>query len=207
MRLSTAAFNWLPSRALIIAKQSVPGRAPVNHLHDNPVITIAKFARFMGLTQIPAGTVEKLKTDPYYKYCFFILRNDYSIYGVTNAPQVQARLKELLLSPEAVTDRDLYFGIRDYMNNFPGYMPGGFYRTQYEQYLNEFPEFAGPFKAVNSILGTKEREKAQELLAAADQERCDDEANFSRRLAYLRFCLGCFELLMKRGFSPEELWR
>ena len=205
MRLEVSSFRKLPVRAYDLSawKKQTP---PVHQANDTAVLAVFKFAKLTGLTSIPAQTIERLKTDPYYKYCFSLLNNDYKIYRSSDAAQVQARLKAILLDPELANDRDLFFGVRDHLNNFPGHMPGGLYREQFATLLDQFPEYDRSFQAVDGILGTK-REIELTLRKEAEQERCEDEANFTKRAAYLKFCLGIFDALVERGFSPEELWR
>jgi len=200
----TTAFNWLPAGAFRVGQQKEPGRPPVSHEYDNPFLKVAKFARFMGLTSIPAATITKLKTDPYYRYCFYRLKEGSFFTEPYSAP-ARARLKEILLDPAAADDKDFFWGVRLYLNNFPGHLPGGAYRVQYGDLLDRFPSFRRFFSAVDGLIGEGGHRTALSLLAAANNEK-GNETDFSRRAAYLRFCLRAFNELVARGFTPQELW-
>jgi hypothetical protein len=206
MRVSTTAFNWLLLRDFKVGTQKEPGRPPVCHGYDNPFLAIAKFARFVGLTSIPAKTIEMLKTDPCYKYCFYVLTKSFTVYRSPDSPQVQERLKAILLKPELFNDHDLYFGLREYLNNFALNMPKGGNREQFANMLDDFPRLAQIFNAVDSVLGA-DKGKALVLFDEANQERYEDDSNFTKRAEYLRLSLSVFDTLVKsQQFSPQELW-
>jgi len=83
----------------------------------NFIRAVTQFARFMGLAYIPRQTVERLKSDKYFKYCFSPLIAKTVPYHkeVTffdrPANEVYERLKMVLNDTDLTTDEDIRFGL------------------------------------------------------------------------------------------------
>jgi len=201
------AFNWLPAGDFRVGRQKEPGRPPVCHDHDNPFLAVAKFARFMGLTSVPAATIAKLKTDPYYKYCFYQLK-DRQIYDLesTHSAVSRARLKTILTKPDSYDDQDLYLGLLKYFNNFTHRFPGEAIRRDYEAHPDHYPLSAQKFMAIDRVLGENGRQTA---LALYQDEQLEIQlgVEYTKRAARLKFYLMFFEVLVAEGrFTPDQLW-
>jgi hypothetical protein len=193
------------SRIRPIAFKLKPWTKPVPPKNqDNALRTVVNFARFVGLSSFPAKTTEKLKIDPYYKYCFYQLRYDARAYDLIseNAAVTRARLKAILIRPELYNAKDLCLGLREYLNNFPAYFPGG-YKSQYYQEDPGQTANRDIFEAVNTILGEKGKATALALHLSMQMEFVPGD----KHAAYLKFCLGIFDILVQRyHFAPERLW-
>ena len=171
---------------------------------DNALRTVLNFARYMKIPLIPAATMEKLRTDPYYKYCFYQLRYADTVYEPIsqNRAIARARLKAILLKPELFNDNDLSLGLREYLNNFPAYFPGG-YKSAYYQAPDGPTSNRDVFEAVNKVLGEEGKATALALRQAIQGEFQMGE----KHAAYFKFCLGVFDTLVQRyRFAPERLW-
>ena len=209
MRFGVTTFNWLPARAVYIGQQKEPGRPPVHHEYDNPFLAITKFARFVGLTTIPAKTVEMLKTDPNYKYCFYKLLKAGSIYNTKSDLWTadRERLKAILIDPALHNDKDLFYGLRDYMNNFPLYFPGEETRRSYEADPANCSYMYPVFRAIDRVLGESGSKTSLGLSRAAQDERLRGDEDYAQRTAHLKFCLGVFNALIDGGqFTYQQIW-
>ena len=209
MRLSVTAFNWLPSKAVFIGRQKEPGRPPVHHQYDNPFLAVVKFARFVGLTEIPAKTIEMLKTDPYYKYCFYKLLKAGSIYNTKSELWAadRERLKAILIDPASHNDKDVFFGLRDHMNNFPLYFPGEETRRSYEADPANCSYMYPVFRSIDRALGESGLITTSSLSRAAKDERMRGDEEYGQRAAHLKFCLGVFNALVDSGqFTYQQIW-
>lgn len=180
-------------------------RPPAGKL-DNPVAQLVRFAAAMGLPELSAKTVLALRDHPYYRYVFYgIFRHADTISDNTCfAEHDRPRLLELLRDPGSLNDRDIYQGIRNYINNFTGYLPGGLYR--------ENPSFARSvqpvLKAVDRALrqiGRSEKEVLSLHGEMKEEQHCYDD--YSRRARFMQLALRAFELVVKDGFDPADLWR
>ncbi|HTY13849.1 MAG TPA: hypothetical protein VMD02_06650 [Candidatus Omnitrophota bacterium] len=181
---------------------------------------IVDLARVMCMAEIPARTVTLLREDPYFKYCFAILpecklyrSNDPSdqalidrlkdFYPDQFAVAKRERLAQLLKDPASMTDRDLYFGISKYTNNFFLRLPGDHsYRGM---------------KGIETVYGRQFRDidRAMERLGitpeqvtnahAASRSEKGDEC-YSLRLEFEKLCLRIFnEMLSAFDHKPGEL--
>jgi len=180
------------------------------------------FARYMGLPSLPAATVEKLRTDPHFRYIFYRLDNHSVVYGSHPFDQAaRERLAAALRDPDAATDSDLYIGLAAYLNNFIGYMPQGFKRVSLEiqaEFFASMPDIVAGYKAVmrdvdNALQEMGLLEKALTLAKESDDERIaaskepDAEPSFQRRAEFMKLCLVVFNRLVERhGYTPERLW-
>ena len=175
---------------------------------DNALRTVVLFARLMGLPSIPAGTSEKFKTDPYYKYCFYRLRAG-SILTSKSKRWVpdRERLKAILENPCSYNDQDLYLGLRDYMNNFIYLLPGEDFRqhchTDPSRYQAITPRV---ILAIDEVLG----ERMKEALTLSQAKRAEigrGEEVYTMRAAHAKLSLGVFNSLVASGqFKPQELY-
>jgi len=208
MDLRIEAFRNIRPGAIRLVPPAKRSGPPVSVENANPLGLVLNFARFVGLDSIPAATVEKFRSDPDYRYCFYRLKGaGKSFYTDPCDLPVRERLKTILLDPAAANDRDYYLGVRVYLNNFTGHLPGGAYRVQYGNRLSEFPSFVSFFRAVDSTLGEGGLRSARFFCERAEQERTDDQNNFAARAAYYRFCLQLFKALVdSKQFTPEQLW-
>jgi hypothetical protein len=171
---------------------------------ENALRTVINFARYMKIPLIPAATMGKLRADPYYKYCFYQLRYADTVYEPRseNMQIARARLKTILIKPELYNDHDLFLGLNEYLNNFHGYFPGG-HKSAY--YLDPKGPRANRdiFEAVNKVLGEAGKSTALALRQAMQGELQLGE----KHAAYLKFCLGFFNILVEQyRFAPERLW-
>ncbi len=208
MDLNIEAFRNIRPGAIRLVpptKRSVP--AP-HGPKANPLGVVINFARFMGLAYIPERTVDKLRDDSYFRYCFYQLKGvGESFYLESSTAPNRDRLKHLLISPDDHNDRDFFLGAYVYLNNFPGYLPGGGYRVQFGARVAEFPRFGIVFQAVDDMMSAGGRSTALTMLTAARLEAENDGQIFARRAAYSRFSLRAFQQLVSKGlFTPEELW-
>ena len=180
-------------------------RPPVRKI-DNPVALLMRFAGAMGLPELSTKTVQALRDHPYYRYVFYgIFRHADTISDNTCfAEHDRPRLLELLRDPASLNDQDIYHGIRNYINNFVGYLPGGLYR--------ENPSFARSvqpvLKAVDRALRQMGSDETEFLILRLKMEqerhRYDDH---SKRAAFMKLALRAFDLVAKEGFDPAILWR
>ncbi|MCU0641410.1 MAG: hypothetical protein MUC35_04915 [Candidatus Margulisbacteria bacterium] len=207
MDFNTTAFRSVRPVTVRLSAWRSP-QPPAYSEKGNPLRAVVNFARFVGIKTLPAATLEKFRNDPYYRYCFYQLRSNYTVYLGHDASRVSGRLRELLLSPDSFNDRDLVYGLKEYLNNFPGYLPGGAYRVQYGPLLGTFPVFKKFFRAVDAQLGEAGARTALALFAAVNQERAYDGERYTARAEYLKFCLMVFDQLVASGqFTPQELWQ
>ncbi len=183
----------------------------------NFIRAIVQFARFKGLTIIPQKTVNRLKSDPYFKYCFSDLVSYTDPYKRTSFLMADVkerfqRLIELINKPENVTDQDIYFGLSLYMNNFPAFMPGGSAR---KCFLKAFFEEAEPSKhlveikreidAIDTILIELGLVVKAIQLGEAYSENFTTMA-IAEKAEYMKICIDVFEVLMnKYGFTWKML--
>lgn len=170
---------------------------------ENPVAQLMRFACAMGLCELSAKTVRALREHPYYRYVFYgIFRHGDTISDDTFfAEHDRPRLLELLRDPDLLTDQDVYHGLRNYINNFIGYLPGGHYRSL------DNPLVRPVVKAVDRVLQQIGRDETGVLILRLkmEQERhCHEE--YTDRAAYMKLALRVFDLVVKEGFDPADLW-
>lgn len=196
MRLETSGFSNLRPRNVSLTPWQSPEHPQPNH---NPMRCIIQFARYMGLREIPVRTLEKLCTDPYFKYCFYYLRANDNAYASGSLAK-RRRLAQLIKKPQLANDADLARGLKHYLNSFIGYMPGGGYRAM-----------------LNDLLSGEYAKKTEQIIAIVDQEIKEQGltlipippplAGPAQRVQYLKLCLKIFNALVeKHKFEPEELW-
>lgn len=206
MKLDVTAFSRL--RPGLIRLRPWTRCAPPRRI-ANPAGTVLTFARYMGMTEIPAQTVEKLRQDPHFRYCFYQLDTPGLVYNEPDyaASANRGRLLRLLKDPDSVTDEDLYQGLKSYLNNFTGYLPGGY---KY-QYLELPPEFANRNKSVIDAVNRVLKEKGLFEAAAALRIEADGEitrGGYAKRAELIKLSLAVFDVLVGQyGFDPRELWR
>ena len=188
--------------------QSPPG------LNANPMAAVVTFARYMGMASIPRKTVEKLRTDRYFRYCFYQLRLSSLVYDQTSPIGKAARenLARILRDSDSVTPEDQFHGLNLYLNNFVGYMPGGFRRKYLQEMPKIFNKLKNTFDTIDRILEEKKMlEKAIAFRAEIEDEEGaypDRKPSYAKRVEYLKLCLDIFNILVKWGkFDPEELWK
>ncbi len=191
--------------------------------------TIVNFARFHRLRTIPARTVERLITDPDFKYAFSMSICYCSIFKTDESGKEQSdKFKKAVRFPSSVTAREIVEGMICYLNNFIGYLPGGSWRQEhFGQALILKPKQKEIIEKVDLLL--KEGDMVEKLRVLAEAATREDEpipftspeviaepnedmppvlnARYAKRLEYLRFCVGLFDAMIERfGFTPEDLW-
>jgi len=169
---------------------------------DNPMRTLIEFARFMGITSWPARTTEKLRTDPYFRYCFAPL-GLYGAYNELNA-ETRTRLAFIFQNPDQATDRDLFLGIDKYINNFRGYMPGNYRAEAARKSPGTYEKWERVIAVVDKVLQEKGLgQRAEELQAS----RTKETKGYAVRAEFLRLCADIFNALVEnKSFTAEELW-
>jgi hypothetical protein len=176
----------------------------------------------MGLPSIPEKTVEKLRTDPHFRYIFFKLDQSSMVYGRHPMDkEVRERLVAALRDPAAATEMDLYLGLAAYLNNFIGYMPQGFKRVYLEtqpELFADMPDIVAAYKAVFSDVDEVLKElgmleKAFILAKESNNERkleIEDQSarpSYQKQAEFMKLALMVFNRLVeKHGYSPEKLW-
>lgn len=163
-----------------------------------------KFARFMGMESIPAKTVEKFRTDPYFRYCFYRLKLHHTIYDMNNWPGnvARERLKTLLNNSELFTNEDLFHGLTQYLNNFIHYLPKG-----YKRGLLEIPEAATRVRPIIAAVDQVLEEMGATEQAVTLRAELDGNASNPKGTEYLKLCLKVFNILVERdGFDAKMLW-
>ncbi len=206
MKLSAAKFKLLRPVAVNLRPWNKP-TLPVNV--DNPIRTIMHFARFMGLTSIPAKTMEMLRDHPYFRYVFFQLRPHGVIYSDLLGTQDRPRLVELLQCPEQFNDHDLFRGLKQYLNNFPANLPGGRNWKAAQEAPAEFREFKAKADKVAEALKALRLEEGPivEMQAAAIKEMMTS-ARYTEQVELFKLSLKVFHFLVEQGsFTPEQLWK
>lgn len=202
MKLDISVFSGLPPGPIPLRARTK--RTPPQQT-DNPLRAIVVFARYMGMKEIPARTVEKLRNDPYFRYCFYQFASPDMIYdeGFYSTKVSQANLLRLLKDPDSMTDEDLYLGLKEYLNNFVGYMPGG-HKYQFLQPPKISRRVEHVIDAVNRVLREKGNLEKAKLLAAEIQ----DEKGYAKRAEFWELSLAVFNILVERyKFNPDELWK
>jgi hypothetical protein len=160
---------------------------------------IVDFARYCGFKTIPARTMDKLKNDQYFRYCFYAL-NVHGVYEgkIPETRELRNDLIRLLKQPDSLTDRDLALGLQHYLNNFIEYMPGT--KGLIAQLVDRSPITARVRDTVLGLLKEKGlAERATELRhAKGDAERCE----------FMKLSLEMFLLMVnQKGYSPNILWQ
>jgi hypothetical protein len=166
----------------------------------DPIKAILNFARYIGLRTIPAKTVEKLRSDPHFRYCFYQLDLAGAIYEGSSATASETRdtLVRLLQGPDSMTDRDLALGLSCYLNNFITYMPGT--KGMIAELIGHSPVLVRIRDTVREVLEEKKLlERALELRYAPGD---------AALAAFLKLSLDIFQVMVgQKGYSPEILWR
>jgi len=200
MKLRAALFNRLkPSGPIRLREWTSPShpKAP-----KTPVGMVIKFARYMGMDSIPVKAVEKLRTDPYFRYCFYEIKYDPAIYDKKSWrwKTTGRRLHDLLKNPDKMTDKDLALGLSRYLDNFVHHMPGGAQGIVLNAITsNELSR--NIINAVRNILQEKGlTEKAEELVGTIYS------TNYAKQLEFLKLTLEVFQIMVEReGFDPIEI--
>ena len=172
---------------------------------------IVDLARFMGLREIPARTIQMMREDPFYRYCFLPVENCHlyrasdpndqllidSLKGFYDDPiakKTRQRLKELLLQPDSYNDRDLWQGLGFYLNNFPLYFPDGFYREPSLIGLTR-PKCEAVDQAMRDLGITAEKIDSLRTAAKAEEK---EGLNYSRGVEFLKLSLRIFNVLVEK---------
>lgn len=167
--------------------------------------------------KIPPETLVKLKTDPYFKYCFSDLIRNNSVSG-----EKSERLVLLLKFPGPVNPEDYGEGISLFINNFYIRMPGGGGRKDSKQALEKHPDDESIrdqyeqkysiYRAIDDIFEREDiehqREHAQQLCENFRRERgrLSKQELYSRYLEFMKLCVDVFNILTQEyGFNWEEL--
>ncbi len=213
MKLNVSVFNNLRPGAVRLAKWKSPA-AP--QWTDNPVRAIMLFARYMGMEAIPEKTMDKLRHDPYFRYCFYLLNMHGTVYDKSFwiGKDYRESLLRLLKDPDSMTDKDLYQGLQYYINNFIVYLPGGYQEGLIKELAETSANFQRILKAVNKVLKEKGMaEKAALLRAESKEEEREgyqlpkDKESYAKRAEFMKLALEIFNVLVEReGFDPRELW-
>lgn len=171
---------------------------------NNPVAVLVHFAASLGLVALSARTVRMLRDHPYYRYAFYPLIRHFdpissdTLFAESDRP----RMIELLRDPDLLNDQDIYQGIRSYLNNFTGYLPGGIYRVPSILTRNQ-PIQTAVDRALRQM-GRSEKEVRSLHWEMKEEQHCYDE--YSKRARFMKLALQAFELVVKEGFDPAELW-
>jgi len=159
---------------------------------------VVLFARYMGMRSIPEKTMDRLRHDPYFRYCFYLLNMHGTVYDKDSriGKEFREGMLRLLCDPDSMTDKDLYLGLQQYLNNFIGYLPGGYRVGMFKEIAETSARFKRIFKAVDGVLEEKGlTEKAAVLRAEG------------KKVEFLKLALNIFNVLVERdGFDPRELW-
>lgn len=197
MDFSVASFSRLRPVPIRLARWTNPN-PPVFREGGNPMRLVADFARHMGVSSLPLETVNKLRGDPYFKYCFYQLRN---IIEDPTAIQEKDRLKDLLVRPDC-NDSDVFLGLKAYLNNFPFCFPGQRMRLAYERMAEDYPSYIRRYAAIDRVLGLQGIAQALSLL---EQTRLSPGK--TSLATYFKFCLPVFDALVaSREFTAFQLW-
>lgn len=202
MALNSISTRW-PSVGGVKIPKGPPKRADIKQKELWPAIKAfarltAHFEVSGALREIPAATIEQLKTDRFLKYAFYpLIDHDLTATYFFGVPRQE--LLKILKDPSKLTDEVLYRGLGLYLNNFIGYMPDGAYRKGFIKDALQIQEIC---RLVDDTLAASNQSReAEEKRIAADKEK----VAFSDRLAYFRFCLDVFDQLVEAGQSPEKL--
>jgi hypothetical protein len=162
--------------------------------------TIVLFARYMGMKSIPKKTMHKLRYDPYFRYCFYQLRQHEEVYRPESIIGKEARksIIRLLRDPDSMTNKDLYQGLQQYLNNFISYLPGGDYRVgMFKEVFAASDSAQRIFRAIDKVLKEKGLTEKAALLRAE-----------GKKVEFFKLALEIFNVLVERdGFDPRELWK
>lgn len=209
LKLDVTVFNRLkPNFEIKLGKwkkESIPGYT------TNPLQAVMRFAKYMGMRVIPARTVEKLRTDPYFRYCFYKFAKSDIIYDPVIGKTVRERLVNILKDPDSFTDKDLFEGLLQYLNNFVHNLPGGYKRDFFE---GEPMGDRRIIAAVDKVLDEKgiTPEHIADLQAKITEEEENelfdpDEASYAKRAELMKLCLDIFNTLVEKyKFNPNALW-
>lgn len=197
-------FNVSPFRAIrsgeLKLQQWKKKKPPVFCEGANPLGMVVDFARYMGVTVIPAATIDKFRNDPYYSYCFYVLRSPNYVYDGDLAGAHQKRLVHILKNPDDYNDRDFCEGAHNYLNNFQGFLPGGYKRSGFQDIPPLYTGFRDVFTAIDEVLVEKGGPgKALEL-------RKQMGSGIAAQADFHKYCLDIFNVLVGRGFAPQRLW-
>ncbi|MFC1568269.1 hypothetical protein ACFL37_01060 [Candidatus Margulisiibacteriota bacterium] len=191
----------------------------------NLLRAIKDFGRYNGINFMPRATIDRLRTDRYFRYCFAPLvtehHNLYQAEGLASEllSVTRQRLVRLLKDPGSVTDKDIFFGIDKYLNNFVGSMPGGYKRVNYVRYPDIYEGKKPLFDLIDRILQDQGwAQRAAGLVNEIEQERSgpkqngtiilEPRENYSKRLEHRQLCLEVFLILVnEHGHRPIELWK
>ena len=169
-------------------------------LSGDPVKAILNFARYMGLRTIPAKTVDKLRSDPHFRYCFYQLDLAGAIHAGSSATARETRdtLVRLLNDPASMTDNDLALGLGCYLNNFISYMPGT--KGMIANVIGRSPDLVRIRDTVRVVLAERGlSQRALELRYAPGD---------AARAKLMKLSLQAFRVLVEqKGYAPEILWR
>jgi len=166
---------------------------------------------------IPQKTVEKLKADRYFKYCFsglvaYSCPYQRPSFIMRDAKELFARWERLLNNPGETGDRDIEFGLSLYMNNFPAFMPGGSARNAYladiakmREPKRRLVEISCELTAIDEIL--KRLELTEDAIRLGRRyEAAYRVMPLTEKAEYMKICIQVFEILMDQyRFSWKEL--
>jgi hypothetical protein len=204
MKLTVSVFNKIRPDAVRLAawkRQSAPQRA------ENPMRAIVLFARYMGIKTIPEKTMHKLRHDPYFRYCFYQLRPHEEVYRPDSIIGKESRksILRLIKHPDSMTDKDLYYGLREYLNNFSAYLPGGFRASMFNEIAEASPGLKRIFNATDKVLEEKGLTAKATLLR--NESKKETKESYAKRVEFMKLALEIFNVLVERyGFDPQELW-
>lgn len=213
MKHNVSAFDKLRPVSVLLAEWKSPSPPKWT---ENPVRAIMLFARHMGMRFIPEKTMDRLRHDPYLRYCFYLLNMNGTVYDRSSwiGKEYRNGLLRLLKEPDSMTDRDLYLGLQQYLNNFIGYLPGGFRVGLFKEIAEISESLKRIFNAVERAL--KEEgltEKAVLLRTESKEEELEgyrlptEKESYAKRAAFMKLALEVFNVLVERdGFYPQELW-
>ncbi|MBU0672162.1 MAG: hypothetical protein KJ732_03940 [Candidatus Margulisbacteria bacterium] len=168
--------------------------------------TIVLFARYMGLKEIPYRTIEKLRFDPYFRYCFYVFLAPFLVYDKDSpsAKVTRQRLLTILKDPDAVTNEDLGRGLSAYLNNFLGLMPGGYKREQFKM----IPDLAARVKVITDEVDRVLAEYGMAERANTLAAELNTETSYGEQIEFLKLSLKVFNLLVENhGFDRDRLWK
>jgi hypothetical protein len=95
------------------------------------------------------------------------------------------------------------------MNNFTQYMPGGYYRFQQKELLNDYMAAKPVIDLVDDYLSKNNLMQAAIDLRIEWQKEVEvvNPTNFAKRLEYMKLCLRVFEFLIKEHkYDLHFLW-
>lgn len=201
------------------AAPPLPGRRTYNPLQE-----VVDLARVMGLPVIPAQTLQILRDDPYFRYCFVRIKSCHlynssdpieqrfidsckNFYNDPDAIRVRERLAELIRDPACRTDKDLYLGLGGHMNNFQGNLPDGFYNGgALREYCDHKVQMFHDIDQAMKDLGIS-KDQIVEMRAAADQEEKKGD-DFKMRVEFDKLCLKLFNRMIDGyKYDPGQLAR